>query len=314
VDTLRGRLDTIAPFHLEATVRVLQRRPANVVDAWTGLAWRRVLDLPDGRVLLEVVDEGGVDAPAPRYTLRAARSSRALRAQAVRAIRRILALDVDPAPLLALAAREPHLRDVAAALRGMRPPRFAALFDAFMGVIPFQQLSIDAGIVILNRLVDRFGVAFPGAPDLRSLPSAEAIATARLPALRACGLSAPKARCLRDVALLIARGGLTEGSLEAMDSADALSRPRELPGVGPWSAALVLLRGLGRLDVFPPGDVGAQGGLRSLLRLAPDAPLDPVIGRFGALRGYLYFHAIGSRLLSRGLIRPAPARPRARRS
>jgi len=87
---------------------------------------------------------------------------------------------------------------------------------------------------------------------------------------------------------------------------------RELPGIGPWSAALVLLRGLGRLDVFPPGDVGAMRGLSALLRVGPGAPLDRAIERFGDLRGYLYFYGLGSSLLKKGLIhtviRPAQRR------
>ena len=63
------------------------------------------------------------------------------------------------------------------------------------------------------------------------------------------------------------------------------------------------LRGLGRLDVFPPGDVGAQAGLRALMHLPAEAPLDRIIERFGEYRGYLYFYALGGQLLAKGLIR-----------
>ena len=52
-----------------------------------------------------------------------------------------------------------------------------------------------------------------------------------------------------------------------MPSRQAQHALMELPGIGPWSAALVLLRGFGRLDVFPPGDVGAARGLGPLLQL-----------------------------------------------
>ena len=41
--TSRSALATQAPFHLEATVRVLQRRPANRVDLWEGGRYLRVL-------------------------------------------------------------------------------------------------------------------------------------------------------------------------------------------------------------------------------------------------------------------------------
>lgn len=162
-------------------------------------------------------------------------------------------------------------------------------------------------VAIVARLVQRFGERFehdgqvPGA-----FPGALAVAEAPLSALRACGLSNTKALALRAIAGMISSGTLNENEIERMGTKEALHALIGLPGIGSWSAALILLRGLGRLDVFPPGDVGAMRGLRSLLQLAPDAPLDAVQARFGDLRGYLYFYALGARLLAKGLIHPAP--------
>ena len=48
---------------------------------------------------------------------------------------------------------------------------------------------------------------------------------------------------------------------------------------------------------------GAQAGLRALMHLRPEAPLGRIIERFGDYRGYLYFYALGGRLLAKGLIR-----------
>ena len=90
-----------------------------------------------------------------------------------------------------------------------------------------------------------------------------------------------------------------------MPSRQALHALMELPGIGPWSAALVLLRGFGRLDVFPPGDVGAARGLGPLLQLDQHMSIDRAVERFGDRRGYLYFCGLGASLLARGLIRPA---------
>ena len=77
-------------------------------------------------------------------------------------------------------------------------------------------------------------------------------------------------------------------------------------GTGPWSAAVVLLRGFGRIGVFASGDVGAIRGLTKLLRLRTKKSLDRLIARFGEQRGYLYFCALGSSLLAKGLIHAAP--------
>jgi DNA-3-methyladenine glycosylase II len=98
-----------------------------------------------------------------------------------------------------------------------------------------------------------------------------------------------------------------------MSTHDALRTLAELPGIGLWSATVVLLRGLGRLDVFPPGDVGAERGLRAVMHLGPEAPLGRVVERFGDQRGYLYFCALGGSLLEKGLIQGLPHR-RERRS
>ena len=287
-------------------MRVLQRRPENRVDRWEHDRYRRLLETPDGLVLVEVQNQGTIDEPDVRYVLRQRGHSAAGRPELLQTLRRVLGLDVDPEPLRHLAGAERKLRTAALALRGMRPPRFTGLFEAFANVVPFQQLSLDAGIAIVGRLVERFGRRFEhGGRCLHAFPSAQTTAGARLERLRQCGLSARKAETLRSLARAIASGELSEEEIAGMSSAEALRVLMELAGIGPWSASLVLLRGLGRLDVFPPGDVGAEGGLRALMHLGPSAPLGRTIERFGDYRGYLYFYALGGRLLAKGLIQPA---------
>jgi hypothetical protein len=57
------RLAARAPFHLEATVRVLQRRPSNPVDLWEQGRYFRVLTLTRGLALVEVDNRGTIDDP-----------------------------------------------------------------------------------------------------------------------------------------------------------------------------------------------------------------------------------------------------------
>jgi len=302
-----GALATPAPFHLEATVRVLQRRATNRVDVWDDGRYQRVLTIAGRSVLVEVENRGTIDAPDLRHVVGHGDASLAAHPRLAATLRRVLGLDVDPAPLLRLTTADRRLRPTALALRGMRPPRFAEWFEAFANVVPFQQVSLDAGVAVVGRIVERFGESIAhGGRRFHACPTAEVVAAARLDTLRACGLSARKADVLRHLARSIASGELGEAAIAGLSTHDALKTLRELPGIGPWSAALVLLRGLGRLDVFPPGDVGVARGLRELMHLAPDAPLGPGVDRFGDRRGYLYFCALGGDLLARGLIHPAP--------
>jgi len=306
-------LDTRGPFHLEATVRVLQRRPTNLVDVWEDDRYLRVLATPDGPVLVEVVNQGTIARPRLRCRVLSGGDSRQTRAAAGALVRAVLGLDVDPKPLQRLLEGEPKLEAVARPLRGMRPPRFPGLFETFANVIPFQQLSLDAGVAVVRRLVLRFGrtVVHQGR-ERHAFPTAGSIADARLAASRACGLSARKAEALRSAAVAVASGDLTEAKLVQLSSAQAVRLLSEMPGIGAWSAAVILLRGLRRLDVFPEADAGVIRGLTALMHVQAGPPLDRIIHRLGDRRGYLYFCSLGRALLAKGLIHPAAAAPMSR--
>lgn len=297
------QLSTHGPFHLEATVRVLQRRPSNPVEVWHGDSYRRVLRVNGNPVLVEVTNRGTIEVPDVRFAILAGEADPPILAGL---LRRILGLDVDPRPFLDRATRQPRLRSTARALRGMRPPRFPDLFEAIGNVVPFQQLSLDAGMAITTRLVTRFGQRFGGEDAIcHTFPTAEVIAGARPKALLACGFSNRKVDTLRRLAGLIAAGDLDEQRIAQLSTPEALRVLTALPGIGPWSAGVLLLRGFGRLEVFPPGDAGASRGLGKLLQR--DGPgLERIIQRFGPLRGYLYFCALGDSLLAKGYIHPAP--------
>jgi DNA-3-methyladenine glycosylase II len=306
-DVSGAQLTVRAPFHLEATVRVLQRRPINRVDVWKSNHYLRVLSTADGLVLVQVENRGTIDDPDIRLYIRCGKPSAATRLELVQTVRKMLGRDVNPAALQHRVESERRLRPLALALRGMRPPRFAGLFEVFANVIPFQQLSLDAGVAIVGRLVERFGKHVE-LDDRRfsAFPTSRAVAAARPAALRDCGLSRAKAESLRYIAKAIESGVLGQDEMARMSTTDALARLRALPGIGAWSAAVVLLRGFGRIDVFPPGDVGAAGGLSALLRLRSRESLDRVAERFGEQRGYLYFFSLAGSLLKKDLIRGAP--------
>lgn len=312
--TLRAcgeRLDTRAPFHLEATVRVLQRRPTNPVDVWGRESYRRLLTTIDGLALAEVANHGTIDRPDVRIRVLHGDISADTLDTIRRTMRKVLGLDLDPRPLQRLMEAEPRLHSTAIALRGMRPPRFVGLFETFANVVPFQQVSLDAGVAAVSRLAERFGASLVyDGRRYHAFPEPRVIAKARLDTIKACGLSAKKAEALRLLARAIVAGGVTVEKLSDLSSDKAMRLLTQLPGIGPWSAGLILLRGLGRLDVFPVGDVGVARSLSRLTHVPPGPSLDRLIQRFGDRCGYLYFCALGGALLAKDLIHAASARPR----
>lgn len=286
-----------APFDLALTAGVARRLPSNILYSTRDGELRMVMSLADENWLV------GVRQSDPRtllYRALGASLSDARQVAAEGRLRRLLGLDVDVTPVETLLAREPVLGPLSRRLSGLRPPRFLNLWETFVQVIPFQQVSLAAAMTMVNRLSLAYGPRvrfdgeeYVGAPVLdhvRRAPEAE---------LRACGISAAKAATLRGCAEGIAQGAISEDELDKAPDEVVAQRLQALPGIGPWSAQLILLRGFGRLGNFPSGDSGAARGLRELFGATPDASAAAAeaMERLGAWRGYLYFMLLGRRLL-----------------
>ena len=133
-------------------------------------------------------------------------------------------------------------------IRTMHDP-FESLFRA----IVYQQLSGKAAATILGRVLAlRPGGAFPSPQQLLDTPET---------ALRGAGLSASKAKALRDLAQKALAGvvpGLRE--LHRLRDEEIIERLTSVWGVGQWSVEMMLMFRLGRADVLPIDDLGVRKG------------------------------------------------------
>ncbi len=85
--------------------------------------------------------------------------------------------------------------------------------------------------------------------------------------LRAAGLSRPKVAHARALANAFLDGTLDTGALSDMDDTAAIGTIVSVRGLGPWTAEIYLLFALGRLDVFPAGDVALAAAAADLKNL-----------------------------------------------
>ena len=119
------------------------------------------------------------------------------------------------------------------------------------------------------------------------------------------GLAARKPELIIELASAISEKQLNLDELENLDNEAASDRLRKLRGVGRWSAEYVLLRGLGRLHVFPGDDVGARNRLQHWLDLAEPLDYEGVrhsIGPWRSYGGFIYFHLLLKGLTESGLL------------
>ena len=122
-----------------------------------------------------------------------------------------------------------------------------------------------------------------------------------------------KARTIIETARAIVAGDLDLEGLERLDDSAAIERLISLRGVGRWTAEYVLLRGLGRLNVFPGDDVGAHNKLRRLFAI--DTPLDhgtvqQLVARWQPYAGVVYFHLLLDSLFQDDLVAAETQRQR----
>lgn len=186
----------------------------------------------------------------------------------------------------------PWLARLAGDLRGLKPPRYPELWEALCHAIVFQQLSIVAAAAIMQRFVECFSTPVAnGKVRLYPFPRPQSIAAAPESSLRQLGLSAMKASYLKAAAKDVLAGNIDTQAIESLPSDAASCALQALRGVGSWSAAVILLRGFGRLDVFPPMDSGASRNMKAL-SANPNIDAEKLLVALDGKRGMLYFHLL----------------------
>jgi DNA-3-methyladenine glycosylase II len=293
----RYEVDVAVPYRLDLTVSVLRRLSTNIVDVLTpqghyvralgGLGEQVVVRVAQARPgALAVTIEGAM-----------AEHSRALVI-----VCRMLGVDRELSHFDRAAKGFSWLRPLAVRMRGVKPPRYPTLWEACVNAIVFQQVSLVAASSISQRMIVALSAPIErGDSDvaIHMFPSVESFEAASDGVLRAAGLSANKLAALRRVADALLSGVLDEASLEEQPSPEAAARLRRIKGIGPWTATVILLRGLGRLDVFPMNDSSVA---RNLAFVAGSVPVDVdrVLSALGAQRGMLYYQLLLARLDARG--------------
>lgn len=243
----RFTLTARGPFSLAAGTRFLEGfTPAGHAGAQEGVldlafpvegSWRtvgvRVRRDGDG-VVGDVVHAGDLDAEAL-----AAVSGQ---------VARILSLDVDGSGFAAVGDRDPVVGGLQRRYPGLRPVLFWSPYEAAAWAIIGQRIRIRQAAAIkaclardLGEPVDIAGHVVHAFPDPRRLAELDGFP----------GLSARKPEWLRSLAAAALEGRLDAGRLRALPRDEALAELKELPGIGDFSAELVLVRGAGDPDHVP---------------------------------------------------------------
>jgi DNA-3-methyladenine glycosylase II len=167
---------------------------------------------------------------------------------ALHRLRFLLAVDLDLRPFYAAVAGDPLLHPITRRLRGYRPLRLDSLAHALLRGVTGQLVRSTEAHRIERQAVRAVATPHgelwlaPTGDDLRRLSPAQ---------LRSFGLAERRARVLAR-----ASRELDLEALQMLDTAAAVATMTRVPGIGPWTAAVVCLQGLGRTDHGLVGDLG----------------------------------------------------------
>lgn len=166
----------------------------------------------------------------------------------VTAVRRILSIDVDGSGFADVGARDPVVGELQKRYPGLRPVAFYSPYEAACYAIIGHRIRMTQAATIKHQLAERFGEpvdvhgepmpTFPSPAVLSALPEVPMV-------------SELKSNRLKAIAKAAAEGHLNAEALRAVPTKEALASLKELPGIGAFSAELVLIRGAALPDAFP---------------------------------------------------------------
>lgn len=233
---------------------------------------------------------GGVSCQlhaAPGTTLTAAQ-----RARVQGRVRFFLSLDDDLGPLYARAAGDAAFAPVLRALHGFHQVKLTTPFENACWAVLGQRCPIP----VARRLKDRLTAAYGGALEVagqtrRAFPCPADLAEVDVATLT--GLLGHHLKAQRIAAVTRAFATVDEGFLRhgAFDEVERWLR--DIDGIGPWSAAFVMLRGLGRMERIASAEAQLLPHLEARYGALTRPELRALEQRYGDQRGYwvLYVRA-----------------------
>ncbi|MCB1706396.1 MAG: DNA-3-methyladenine glycosylase 2 family protein [Halioglobus sp.] len=225
------------PYDWDGVLEFFARHAVSGVEAVTANSYQRTVTLGDTRGRFEIGPAAGKQALRLKLHLDDSRMIMA----AVSRIRRMFDLDANPAAIEQVLGQDPNLAPLLKRFPGIRSTGHWSLYEASIRGIVGQQISTQAARGALARLA----TATSPDPEQPVFPDAAALASLGdqhfpMPGRRRETLRALCQHC--------------SGRDDELD----LDTVAALKGVGPWTVAMVNLRGNGHPDTFPLGDLGLE--------------------------------------------------------
>jgi AraC family transcriptional regulator of adaptative response / DNA-3-methyladenine glycosylase II len=284
------RLAHRSPLAAGPLLEFLGVRAIPGIEAFDGRSYRRSLRLPggEGQVTLTAgAEDGAIGAVFELEDLRDLTA-------AISRCRHLLNLDADPVAVDAVLGQDPLLGPLVASAPGLRMPGSVDGFELAVRAVIGQQVSVAAARTVAARLIRVAGrpLRNPTLPVTHAFPEPEALADLAQRRPEAFPMPAARRRTIAALARAIAQGELVLDP--GADPQEVRAGLLELPGIGPWTAGYVAMRGLGDPDAFLAGDLGVRHALAALGAASDARGAAALAERWRPWRAYAVAHLWGS--------------------
>jgi DNA-3-methyladenine glycosylase II len=218
-----------------------------------------------------------------------------------RQVARVTSADQDGVAWAAVCAADPVLARVHDAAPGFRPSNFYSPYEAAVWAVLSARRSRVQGIALRRRLSEAHGAVFTlaGRPEAALPTPGQLLGIDGFP-----GLPADRVPRLHAIAQAALDGELEVERLVALDPADAMTAVQRLPGIGPFYAALIVIRACGLTDVLSTQEDHTRSAVRELYGLDHDpsnTELEQLAESWRPFRTWaaVSLRAVGSRLTTR---------------
>jgi AraC family transcriptional regulator, regulatory protein of adaptative response / DNA-3-methyladenine glycosylase II len=177
------------------------------------------------------------------------------------AVRRLFDLDAEPATLSQHFAADAIIGPLVRRRPGLRLPGAVDGFELAVRGVLGQQISVAAARTLAGRLHTAYGEPLEDADGIDRLAAVPArLARADPEAISRLGMPLSRACTIVRLAQSVASGAISFAP--TADIAGAISALQRVPGIGPWTAEYIAMRGYQWPDAFPATDLGIRNALR----------------------------------------------------
>jgi DNA-3-methyladenine glycosylase II len=285
--TTTGTLRPTAPFDFAQSLRFIgEFMPTRDEQRLERQSLCKAVRVGSRTLAFKLTEEGTIDRPELTYTLYSEqpRSSPEI-AAAEDGIGFYLSIHDDLQLFYAAAAADPPFARVVERLYGYHQVKFVTPFENACWAILTQRTPMAAARRAKDQLSERFGGAIAVDGEVyRAFPGPDDLAAAAEPELAALSGNERKGRYLAAAAR--AFGGVEERWLREAPYAEVERWLLAIDGIGAWSAAFILVRGLGRMERLPQEERLVESASNVYGRPLDLAAVEKLAERYGTMRAY----------------------------